>query len=893
MTTDRIISYVNAPAGSGKTYQAIHWALNEAYYDNTKTVIVLKSKLLMVQAVQDAKNFNKQSLRNMVPIRAINSDNLSANENDQNYNGVKAAILDYLKNAEPNVGEVLLITESAFLQLLYWPKRSAWHCICDEIPDITPSKTLQIPDNHKLITDHLELSPSTPFHSLVSVRKGREQIIKSYAENRSKDEISAYFSEIAKQILSADYDVYTLNSSYNRVMNEDSVNGYYQLQFFSILKPSIFGSGKESEFTRNDDTTEYFPDEFASVTIMGALLTDSLMYYIWPDMGVEFVQHDKISKNLRYHSHACGDRLQIKYLFKRAWSKKFRDQQHCINGKTVSNLDIVLEAIKDEFNSKEFVYLVNKDKEDEVRSALENQNGQQLPNSPFGLNQFQHINQAVILSALNSSPAHYKFLDQFGVDGDAARESMYYQAAYQAIMRTSLRDKDSNEPVKVIVSDLAAAEFLQEQFPGSEVSGIITGIEEKPARRNGRPSKEIKKCRADINRDAKARQKRIRQLVCDQLNGKMIDKTELQQIEQKCRSDNKDLGQLKVLIDSSFSCPFDQKAYLPIPIFQSIHSSKADAHLDVDINRYQEFIDQLRLASKTKLANKRDNVLLSTTSFDYGLSDQTNRGLANIMHIWGIWLDIDGGVMPKSQLPKIFPELHMAVFNSWSSGNYRIFIPTTQYMSVGVYELVIKGIVDRVEQSESDCEIEKARQENRKARCYVSSNQAEKQRKMGYIPNPVHGIDLSKLNPSSMFYMPAQCGDGPSKSFFNEYKGEQRKPLDPNDWAKSETIDTELEIKQIQAELGILETPQMTICALNSDTVKADVIEQAIADYRSVPDGQGRHNAFFTAILTIHRRGKIPISELHEYMSRCDYDDHQRPNYRSILRRLESPNYQW
>ena len=67
--------------------------------------------------------------------------------------------------------------------------------------------------------------------------------------------------------------------------------------------------------------------------------------------------------------------------------------------------------------------MVNKDCEDEVGNQLKPLGGKQLSNSPYGLNKYQRLNHAAVLSALNSRPSHYSFLDAFGVDGDAVREA--------------------------------------------------------------------------------------------------------------------------------------------------------------------------------------------------------------------------------------------------------------------------------------------------------------------------------------------------------------------------------------------------------------------------------------------------------------------------------------
>ena len=52
-----------------------------------------------------------------------------------------------------------------------------------------------------------------------------------------------------------------------------------------------------------------------------------------------------------------------------------------------------------------FAWMGNKDVPDDIFKGR----GQRLPNSPFGLNPYQHLHHAVILSALNPPPAHFCF----------------------------------------------------------------------------------------------------------------------------------------------------------------------------------------------------------------------------------------------------------------------------------------------------------------------------------------------------------------------------------------------------------------------------------------------------------------------------------------------------
>jgi hypothetical protein len=191
---------------------------------------------------------------------------------------------------------------------------------------------------------------------------------------------------------------------------------------------------------------------------------------------------------------------------------------------------------------------------------------------------------------------------------------------------------------------------------------------------------------------------------------------------------------------------------IEISLFGSIYSTDRETTTVADA---EAFIAQLKACHRTAIRDKhRENVLANTTVFDETLSEESDRGLANIVSIWGLWLDIDDGEMSPDVIPKLFPTTRMVVYNSYSGGNsYRIFIPTRQKMHVRAYREVVQQIVQTVEQ-EGYCS------------------------KKHPVPGqPRHGIDASKFTPCSLFYLPCQA-QRPEESFFHDHGQSRRKLLD-------------------------------------------------------------------------------------------------------------------
>ena len=115
---------------------------------------------------------------------------------------------------------------------------------------------------------------------------------------------------------------------------------------------------------------------------------------------------------------------------------------------------------------------------------------QRLPNKPHGLNEFADFDDIVFLSSLNPTTDHFRFLrEQYGIEGDEVRGFTYFSAAYQAIMRTSIRDTESLSPKRILVPDLPLAEYLHGILPGSTLEELDIGLVEQSPKKPGRPRK--------------------------------------------------------------------------------------------------------------------------------------------------------------------------------------------------------------------------------------------------------------------------------------------------------------------------------------------------------------------------------------------------------------------
>jgi hypothetical protein len=276
---------------------------------------------------------------------------------------------------------------------------------------------------------------------------------------------------------------------------------------------------------------------------------------------VRFVEREGIAKGLRYREHANGGALDIRYLFDADWSKRARDGAVEVGGRRVAVRDYVRDTVLAEFGA----------------GGGESGGGAvRLSGKSHGQNGYQHLHDVAVLSAINPSSAFFEFMRTRGVDPEEVKDALYRQAAYQAVMRCSLRNPEDRRRKRVAVVDRATAEWLSRLFPGSRVSPLGEAVEALGGRKIGRP----RMYADDAARKAASRaQKALRLLL--QLDGVAASPA-------------------AALAGSAFADRFATEAAGLIE-----HAGDPDA-----------FIDGLRRCHAAVLTSKEDNFLFGPAVFD-------------------------------------------------------------------------------------------------------------------------------------------------------------------------------------------------------------------------------------------------------------------------------------
>ena len=174
--------------------------------------------------------------------------------------------------------------------------------------------------------------------------------------------------------------------------------------------------------------------------------------------------------------------------------------------------DRLIQATKQLFGDESFLWQANK-------SMPDNPFGPTASDCPISRMGSTLTQKFIILHFCRPSilrPTTSDLLETRGLTGGDVRRAIYFQAAYQSVMRTSIRDPNNQDPKRIVVPDLHLAEYLQSKFPGSQIEKIDIGIDEVMTSTFGRPRKHRSNRERVAEQRKKAQDKRI-QVLNDQL----------------------------------------------------------------------------------------------------------------------------------------------------------------------------------------------------------------------------------------------------------------------------------------------------------------------------------------------------------------------------------------
>lgn len=209
-----------------------------------------------------------------------------------------------------------------------------------------------------------------------------------------------------------------------------------------------------------EDYTNLHWEVFDSITIACANFEHTLTGYVLRNWaGWEF-RDSPLKNELAILKYPNTERVTISIMVDQNWSRYVSEKT--VGGDNVYG--IIQSKIDAMFPSGEYIYTTNS-----YRSRM---NGQQIQYNPHGLNMYSDETNVVALFSYNPQPWQIPILTNLanlqGVEEsgliDAFLVSKYLEPVFQLCTRGDIRNIDSTKPIKLVVPDMRAAEYLRSNY---------------------------------------------------------------------------------------------------------------------------------------------------------------------------------------------------------------------------------------------------------------------------------------------------------------------------------------------------------------------------------------------------------------------------------------------
>lgn len=616
-----LIKTVSAPCGSGKTFSTVKYI--KKYHNFFNHLYVAPTQILIDET-------KKELISNGINPTVITSIS--------HPNSVGKNIIEYLKTCEPT-GVVLLITWSAYINLKYFHKRENWKIFIDEIPQADQFYFLNVHQHRETILDHVELDRSIN-ETIGTVNAKNPRQLENMLEQA--DDITNALRPFYSDLINNNKKVFVDLNSWTKILEANHVETKEKKNrvfFLSMLNENAFHK----------------------TTLIGANLKDSMLHHWLKNYyQTEFIEHHEIMKNLRFQHHpsSLGERLRINYLLPDRGHSKSLMKKPLPDGRIFC--DLMDDAVLKHMDGRHFLYAANKDYAGALKTAS---NAKRIPTISHGLNCYTDSNIIYFGPALNRQPMHQRMLNQLGISSQVIKNSTLHESAYQAIMRTSLRDPESEQVVECIVPEYETALRLGEILGGASIKWISEDSFKKII-----PLTQIERNR----RSEYLKQK-------DQILQVNNGKEELIDDASKCESFSmhsmdyySSIETIKVnsnLYGAGLHIGTDNLEINRSLLLLTLHSdllSKDPSEFTVGIFDQQSFIKLLRDSSKVPLVDKDELFLINPTVFNNS-DPEGFRRKRNFIQSSMMVLDFDGGDLSINEFEDIF-------WNKSGSGNKRSFI---------------------------------------------------------------------------------------------------------------------------------------------------------------------------------------------------------------------------
>ena len=201
------------------------------------------------------------------------------------------------------------------------------------------------------------------------------------------------------------------------------------------------------------------PSAFRDIILLGANLTDSLLYkWLTKYHGVHFREHKDIMSRLRRNPVENKD-VEIHYFVPGRHFSKNLGKKTGLKTDMNSLIDTMDERTLGLFRGEPALYVANVGRKSEIIDK--SGNFKPIPVVSHGLNDWQGYHNIYISAAVNRQPKHFAMLEALGLSASEVHRGCAYEMAYQNVMRSSLRDPQSRNKVRVLAPDQPTATYLK------------------------------------------------------------------------------------------------------------------------------------------------------------------------------------------------------------------------------------------------------------------------------------------------------------------------------------------------------------------------------------------------------------------------------------------------
>lgn len=424
----------------------VHW--------DRRVLLVQPSRALINQTFDDLID----AYGTAFPATKIHKDTMSGTN-------VAQAIVKHFNGAGQG-GQVLLITHAAFDMVPHFHRADTWDLIFDECPKVEEAFDLNVPEEHRFLTEHVELYGNGIYAPcLVANRAELRKII----EKGGEDDVLKVFRNAAKRLMSKGWTTYVKRDHYNSILEK---NGKTKtLSIYAVRNMIVM-------------------EKFRTCTVLSARFKETFFHHVLSYRNVDFVEYGERcyesvrndpEVNFDFNRHENGHLLEIHYLPIERFSKG-------IIKRYPELIEAFIAYAIERFRQQEFIFQSNKtiDGKEMDTSALVAAGGLELGGTVHGLNCYSHIDNAFIFPALNPNDNHKMFLRYLGLSNSEIDVGMHCNSIYQALMRSSLRNAKSTTKKVVIVPDKRVALWLADVFQGATLVSVDIPVPEGIGRK-GRP----------------------------------------------------------------------------------------------------------------------------------------------------------------------------------------------------------------------------------------------------------------------------------------------------------------------------------------------------------------------------------------------------------------------